>query len=787
MRRAVRAGLALAAALAAAWFVRERDAARSIREAAGPRPSGELLVAGIEHALRIQRDPFGVPHVEAASEREAWFGLGFAHAQDRLWQMELLRRTARGRLAELFGAPALAADRLARLLGLGTTSEREAEQLSPMAQAVLESYCAGVNAWLAVLGSDEAPRPPELAWFKVEPERWEPADVLAIVRWRAWSTSRSLGSAILLDRLVREIGGVKAREFFPVRPSDGAHDAFAELLGLGRSADALARAGGLPERAGSLAFLVGPERAAAGLPILASDPHVALELPPVFYLAHLRAPGLELSGATWPGVPVFWTGSNGSAAWAQVALHASASDLYEESFAEGDPPRYERNGRWIRAGLRVEQIRVRGSEAVQLEIARTRNGPSLAPLLGRAHRGRTLTLRWTGFGAPGGIESLLRVQRASSWDEFRESLRELAVPAASFAYADRTGEIGLQVAGQLPERGIDTGLLPASGAAPHYRWRGALGFDALPSRHGRDLPFLVLSTHPPELEGRVSWLWSSPGAPNLLRARLERARSLELADVLALQVDLRSERGPRSVKRMLRGVTPRSEAAERVMKALLEWRGDTAPDSPGAAVYHAFRQQLGRRILAERLPREFARELVELAEPLPGAALERFLDRSSAARGGELVSAALEDTWSFLRTHVGPNPARWTWGRTRGMRLRHAFERLGDARLRRIGRGLALGPFAVGGDPDSIWSMHHGPLPGDDVCLGPGLRYAVDLADPAHAQVGLAGGQSGFAGDPHHADALRDWLAGRARPLWMHPGDVEYHRIGVWELRPRDG
>jgi len=352
--------------------------------------------------------------------------------------------------------------------------------------------------------------------------------------------------------------------------------------------------------------------------------------------------------------------------------------------------------------------------------------------------------------------------------------------------ADRSGAIGTQVAGQLPERGIDTGLLPASGSIAHYRWRGSFAFDALPSQHGADLPFLVASTHPPELEGRVSWLWSSPGAPERLRARLAGATRLELGDVLALQSERRSERGPRSVARLLDGVVPGSPAARRVLDALRAWDGDTGPESPGAALYHVFRQQLGRRVLSGWLPEEFARELSELAEPAPGVALARFLDRRSRADGADIAAAALEDTWSFMRAHVSPDPARWTWGRTRGLRLRHGFERLGAWPLQWLGRRFGLGPFPVGGDPDSVWSMHHGPLPSDDVRLGPGLRYAVDLADPAHAQVGLAGGQSGFPGDPRYSDALRDWRAGRARPLWMHRSDVEYHRRGVFELRPGD-
>jgi penicillin amidase len=779
------AGATIAAAALCAWLGWRRAA-----DDLGPALEGELALAGLAAPVRIARDPFGVPHVEAASELDAWLGLGFAHVQDRLWQMELLRRTARGRLAELFGSSVLQADRLARLLLLGADADAEAEQLAPASAALLDAYCRGVNAWLEQVSDGRAPRPFELRWLGVEPEPWRPSDTLAILRWRAWSSARVLGGALLLDRLVRELGGVAARDFFPVRPSDGAHDVLARLVEIGRAADTLARAGGLGERAGSLGFAVGAARSATGLPLLASDPHVALDLPPVFYLAHLRAPGLELGGATWPGAPVFWTGTNGTAAWGQVTLHASVSDLYEETF-RADPPRYERNGRWHRAERRTAAIAVRGGAPVALEIVRTRNGPVLTPLLdgdarGAQDGGRTLTLRWAGFGAPSGIEPLLRAQRARSWLEFREALRELAVPAATFLYADRSGEIGAQVAGRLPERGIDTALLPAAGSAIEYRWRGSIPFDELPSQNGRELPFLVASTHPPELEGRVSWLWSSPGGAARLRARLAEGALLDLGAVAALQAEQHSQRGPEAVRRLLQGVTPRSRSGRRVLEDLREWDGATRADSRGAALYHVFRQQLARRILSERLPAELVEELGRFAEPAPGVVLARFVDR----RGGEaaaLVAAALEDTWSFMRVHVNSNPARWTWASARELRVRHAFERLGGWPLQAIAHRLGRGPFAVGGDPDSIWTMHHAALPGDDVRVGPGLRYAVDLADPAHAQIGLAGGQSGFAGSAYYDDALRDWLEGRARPLWMHRTDIAYHTRGTWALLPGGG
>ncbi len=751
------------------------------------RAEGRATVAELAEPVRITRDAFGVPHIEAKTTADAFLALGFAHAQDRFWQMEILRRTARGTLSELFGRATVGPDRLARTLGLARAAEAELKRLSEPTRIRLNAYSAGVNRYLEDVRSVHGSPAVELHWLGAEPQPWTPEDSLALLRLRAWMLGRSLGASLLLDRLVREIGGVASQDFFPDRIRDVPPDTVGTLLRLGRTADAWARVVGLEGRVGSLGFIVGVNRSQSGRPLLANDPHVAFRLPPIFYVAHLRTPDTELAGGTWPGVPVFWTGSNRHNAWGPVVVHASVSDRFEETLHPRDPHRYHREGRWRFAEQRVEKIAVRGgAEAEEIEIIATEHGPLLGSVHPEDPSARLLALSWTGHGKRSGIEALLLVQEAREWDEFRGALREFPGPVSTFLYADRQGTIGTQLAGHLPVRTIETGLLPVPGRSRYYDWRGFIPFEDLPQRSGPEIPWLVAATHLDDASfpHPVAWLWSSGGGAKRLRERLSGASRLSLDDVVAIQRERRSGRGVDMVRRLLQGVQPGPGPGARVQKILLEWEGDTEMDSLGVSVYHVFRQRLARRLLEARLEEQTAEEVARASEPLPGVVLAQFLDRVGPREGQAVVERALEETWSWLRVHVSSNPRKWTWGQIHRLRLQHDFERLGNGLMRWFGRRLGRGPFPVPGDADSVWTMHSQSVPTVDIGVGPAFRYAVDLADVDHACFGLAGGQSGHPRAAHYDDGLRDWLRGLPRPLWMHPSDIAYRQAGVWELQP---
>ncbi len=751
---------------------------------------GRASVAGLEGPVRIARDSLGVPHITAGSTEDAFLALGFAHAQDRFWQMEVLRRTARGTLSELFGRATLGPDRLARTLGLARAAEAELERLSDRSKAQLVAYSAGVNGYLEEIRAVRGHAALELRWLGVDPEPWLPQDTLALVRLRSWMLGRSLGASLLLDRLVREIGGVASQDFFPARSPDSGPDALGTLLHLGRTADAWAHVAGMAGRVGSLGFVIGAGRSESGLPLLVNDPHLGFRLPPHFYVAHLRTPDAEWAGGTWPGIPVFWTGANQHITWGQVVLHASVSDLFEETLHPSDPHRYHRGGRWRPAEQRLEQIAVRGGAALEeIEIVTTDHGPLLGAVRPEDPGAHSLALRWTGDDERSGFEALLGLQEAASWEDFRAALRAFPGPVSTFLYADRKGRIGTQVAGHLPVRAIETGLLPLPGRSSFYDWRGFIPFEDLPQRSGVDIPWLVATAQPGDMTfpHPVAWLWSPGGAGERLRRRLSEASTLGLADVLALQRETHSGRGVEVVQRLLLGVSPGPGPGDRIRKILLEWDGDTGVGSLGVSVYHVFRERLAQRLLEAQLGSKTAEEVTRASEPLPGVVLARFLDRSGPRLERELVERSLEETWSWLALHVSSNPKKWRWGQLHRLRLQHDFERLGGGFTGLLGRLLGRGPIPVPGDADSLWTMHHQTVPTRAIGVGPAFRYAVDLADVEHAQFGLAGGQSGHPGAVHYDDALRDWLRGRPRPLWMHGIDVSNREVGVWELGPSSG
>jgi penicillin amidase len=785
MSRALRwAGLVLAVAFGVALGLAVLSGIRLFRL---PAASGALLVEGLSAPVHIVRDTGGVPHVDAARIDDAWVGLGFAHAQDRLWQMELLRRSARGTLSELFGSKTLEADRLARTLGLARAAGREAERLDRRTRAALLAYGRGVNAWIAEIRERRAPLPLEFTWLGIKPERWEPADTLAIVRLRSWMLGRSLGASLLLDRLVREVGGVVSERFFPRPPSKQTlEDVVRTSRELGRVADQWAAVTGLKGRVGSLGFVVGREGSTSSQPILANDPHVEFQLPSVFYLAHLRTPTVNVAGATWPGVPVFWTGTTRHTAWGQVALHVNVSELFEETLHPSDPHRYDIAGRWAQADRQEEVIRVRGQGEERIEVLTTRHGPLLVSVLPGDEVARKLALHWTGQHPRSGLRALLALPRAQTFELFRASLRELPAPPTLFLYADRTGAIALQMAGHLPIRPIDTGLLPVPGRSRWYDWRGTLPFEELPHRTEADADWLVAG---PRADGltfpeNVTWLWSDSGVTERVNERLRAAKKLGLEEVLALQRETQNASAPRAIRKLLAGVKPRSVAARRVYEILKGWQGATASDASGPAVYHTFRMRLLGQLLRRHLPPAEIDALLSLAEPVPGLALARYLEEAPDRPDQATVQTALEETWSWLSSEVSSNPAKWVWGQTHRLQLSHAFERLGSRLTQVAGRALSPGAFGVPGDPGSVWVMHAEGRDPFRPRVGPAFRFAVDLADPDHSRFGLCGGQSGLPGAARYVDGVSDWVRGKPRILWMHPADVAYHAGGTWELRP---
>ncbi len=782
--------------------------ARSWRaaQASHPQLEGEVRVEGLGASLVIRRDRRGVPHVEAESEQDAYFGLGFAHAQDRPSQMLWWRRIARGRLAEVAGAGALEADRRARLLGIGLHADQTFERMPRRSRALLEAYAAGANARFARIEAGEVGAPRGLESWGVPIEPWRAADCLALVKLQAWGLGGALDESLVLSDLIERLGALEARLFFPRAvgteafaggtssleartppPSELLPDVAAGLgRGPGRSWLPLRRrAGLLGASVGSSAWVVGGRHTRSGGTLLVADAHFAPTLPAAYYEAHLRGGGLDVAGATTPGVPVFWTGFNPHVAWATTHAGAVVTDLYVESLHPSDPARYHDGRRWRSLRVREEEIRVRGAGAEVLTVRETRHGPLVNPLLD--HEREPLALRWTGAEPSRGLDALLRVARADGGVSLRRVLARHHEPVLAVVYADAAGDAGVQVAGYVPRRRQPASLLPAPGRDAAYGWEGRVAHADLPARSlEQGQGFLVaadaLLAEPesPPLE----WLWHPGGraarAEQLLAEATQRGR-LDLRAVTALQLDAHSQGAGALLDAVFAAAEADDPGAEEALRRLRAWDLAARPESSGAAVYHLFLERLLRELFAERLGKPLFERYLGLGrvnptrlavEVVEGAGTGPWADRGAVGRA---IRTSLRDVEYRLPVELGVNREKWAWGRLHRLR----FEPLWP------GGGLrSLGPFAYGGDANSLLAAEHAPLESFAPHTAPTYRLGIDTAALDEALTSLAPGQSEHPRHPHLDDALSRWLAGRSSLLATSPLAVEDGAVARLTLVP---
>lgn len=751
--------------------------ARGLTRGPAPRAAqaaaaARVEAAGLEAPLEILRDAAGIPHVRAASERDAYFGLGFVHAEDRPGQLLRMRRAAWGRVAEVEGRAALARDREARVLGFGVLAEREADRAAPRVRALLEAYSAGVNAGLARWRARGAP--PGLAtWGEGEPP-FGPADALAIAKLDAWALGGTLEESLVLSDLVERFGGFEAAFFFPNRsgvralpaPADAPHEAERAPAPAARRVSLRRWLGRAGASIGSAAFVVGGRESASGRPLVAGDAHYEPTVPGALYLAHLSGGPLQAAGAGPPGVPVFWWGFNRKVAWAAAYAGAVTADLYVETLSARGAPRYHDGESWRPLDARREEIRVRGGAPEALVVHATRHGPLLGPLLEPTRP--PLALRWPGAEPGSSVEAFSAVALAGDAAALRDALELHPEPVLAVAYADAAGAAGIQTAGFLPERGLPAGLLPVPARDPDYEWRGRLPRARLPARILSDGAGFAIAADgaPASADPAIEWLWR-PGERSArlgaLLAEARRAAPLDVRALVALGRDVESARAGAVIERALAhvGEGPLAPAEREVQALLRSWDRRSTATSPGAAAYHVFQERLLRELLEPHLGEALLGRYLALGRvrsaDLVLALLASAEEGASPFAAREVVADAvrrsLRSAWLSLSAALGTNREKWTWGRLHPLRFRPLLVPA-DA-------GPGLGPFPYAGDAGSVQVAEHLPLASFDVTAVASHRLAVDAAALDEALVAFAPGQAEHPGHPHRADVLERWLAGQ--------------------------
>lgn len=575
-----------------------------------PRIDGTVSAPGLKAQARIVRDAEGVPHIFAASERDGWFAMGYAHAQDRLWQMEFQRRVAQGRLSEFLGERAYDVDRLMRTLGMARMAERIVANLDPATRANLEAYAAGVNAFLA----SKPTLPVGFQVFGIEPAPWKPADSVGWLLVMAWDLSGNWRLELARLRFTAKLGPGRTAEFLPPYPGDrepplpDLHRLYAEVAG---PVDKLLAEYPQPgESIGSNNWVLSGARTESGKPLLANDPHLGLQAPSLWYLAHVSTPQGNVVGGTLPGVPFVVLGHNDQLAWAMTTTNSDTEDLFVERVVPGDPTRYVTPAGTAKFDVRDEVIRV-GKEERRIHVRSTRHGPVISDVVKAAHdaapQGMVLALSWAGLTeenrtARAGFE----MNRARNESEFIEALRDFTAPHQNVVFADRAGHIGLIAAARVPVRRADNeamGRVPVPGWEAKYDWQGFLPFEEMPRVLDPPDGEIVTANDkitPPGYKPFLSFDWFPPYRSDRIRELLARKPKHSVQSFEAIQADTVS-RLARELLPVALAAHPVTEGGQEAQRLLRGWNADMRADEKAPLAFAAWYRELTRLVYSDEL------------------------------------------------------------------------------------------------------------------------------------------------------------------------------------------
>ncbi len=745
--------------------------------------------------IQIVRDVDGIAHVRAASLLAAFEGQGYAAAQDRLWQMELDRRRALGRLAEAVGPTAVAADAFHRRLDLAAHARRSLDALGDTTRAVLEAYARGVNRFL----DNEPDLPAELTLLGIEPERWEPWHSIALyeVRHLAMGTYET---KVWRSGLVRNLGPEAAARLWPTVP-EVLVDPDTEVLRVavdvaGAMGDAMASleaVGGTGEH-GSNNLVIGPGRTATGRPILAGDPHRAIDLPNVYWQNHLTSTDpddpLDAIGLSFPGVPGFpHFGHNSDVAWCITHGMADDQDVYvvslrrrigadDESVVE-----YHHDGDWHLAQVRTETIQVAGEGPRSVECVTTRHGAVVAGGSEVESAWVGLALRWTALAdVDTTADALVPMLQATSVDELDRALEPWVVPVNNLLMADTSGTIAYRMRGRLAVRQTDNGWTAVPGDDPAHDWLGFVADADLPRWRDPARGFLVTANNRISADGPyVSHDWAHPTRARRLTDRLAVTDEWTVDKVGALLGDTHS-RVAATLAARLRGLEPTHPLDARALALLEGWDHHMDADDAAAALCGVVRAELVRilchdlGLVRDRLPGVAGPSLHQTMR-FVNARVAFWLDDPTRTTDDALATALRMGVRS-LELAQGPDPARWRWGAAHRTMWAHPLAALRPD----LADQLVTPPtIEVGGDNECIWATSTAP-PSTLASNGQVARYVFDVGDWDRSGWVVPHGVSGDSRSAHHLDQLDDWAGMRLRPMRWSTQAVDAATASVLEL-----
>ena len=735
-----------------------------------PKYKGNVVVPELKQEVKIIFDTWGVPHVYAETEKDLFFACGYIHANERMWQMDLTRRRGFGRLSELFGEALLENDKMVRVLGLKQAAFKDYELLSPQVKDVLDAYCQGVNAWL---DSRNWKWPPEFSVLRYRPEPWSPLDTLIIKQLMAMLLCADFPSEVVRSNLVYRMGQEMALQVLEKGLSPPSFET--EKISMSKFMELV-----YPQQSNN--WILSGDRTMSGKPLMAVDPHLEINLPPIWYEMHLHSPTLNVIGVTIPGLPWVITGHNENIAWGLTNSTVDAQDLYVEKFNEAQDMYWEKDG-WMPLVKQEEAIWIKGKKKPEIvEVLWTIRGPVISPHI--VDSPSPISLKWTIHQGERVLEAGYLLNKAQNWDDFRAALSLFDSPSQNFGYADKNNNIGYYMSGKIPVRSDEAALFPFPSWRDGGEWKGYLDEDQKPKLYNPEEDLIVLANHnilPEDFPYYVSQDWDAPFRANRIKELLLQKEKHSMSSFQSIQGDIHSKKGELFFPfiQQLSEVEGKEKLAFDVLQDWnLQMDGGSAP-----ALFDTFMHFLPEVIFQDELKDDFrsfdfffrrkmAGALCILTEPE-----SPWFDNKETPEletREDVIKSSLLKAYNRLDWLYG-SPENWDWGKMNAIRYQHP-----------LGRVFFLRFFNLNSYPSTgnAFTVKVNYLTAHKTSWSASSRQIFDLSDWDKSVCVLSSGQSGHFLSRFYDNQVSLWLRGDYHPMVYSRDEVDKNAAAILHLKP---
>ncbi|MGK4117828.1 penicillin acylase family protein [Lysinibacillus capsici] len=761
------AALALVAFIGFTWFMNKSK----------PVIDGELAVTILDQDVTVTRDEKGVPHIFAKTDADLYRAQGYVQAQDRLFQMDLARRQASGRLSEIIGEATINTDKHFRTFSLRDAAEKSLAAYDDESKQVLEWYAEGVNAFIAQ-AKESNTLSYEFALLGYEPEEWTVVDSLTIGKYMAYDLGGNWNTLAFRHWALQNFDEEKAKELFIKYPENASAIIEANIQNPVAVAGQFS-AEMLPnEFNGSNNWVVSGDKTKSGMPILADDPHLGLSTPSIWYQMHLQSPQQNVSGVIFAGIPGIILGHNDEIAWGVTNVGPDVQDLYIEIPNPDNPTQFRYDGKWEQAEVRDESIKVKDGETIDFEVVVTRHGPIMTELAFKdTEPTAQFSMQWTALQPTAELRAVLGFNKAKTWSDFEKALEDFKAPAQNFVFASKDGTIAYKANGQIPIRKQGEGQLPVPGDSSDYGWEGFIPWDELPTQVNPKEGFIATANNQvigEDYPYHITDFWAQPYRFERIKEVLEANDAITVEDMMALQMDQHNLYAREFLPDLLTSLKEKDQDGKyaEIMAMLEKWDMVDAKESGAPLVFHTLMIKLQEVLFKDQMPEDMYGIMYgkfNITDQLLRTAYSGEKSIWIEEQGGidETIYKAFELTIAQLEDQFGKNSSKWQWGDYHQLTFDHT---LGSASPI-LAAYFNAKKVPIGGSKVTVQAADND-LAGN-VDHGASWRFVVDVGDLSSAYHIVGPGQSGHVKSDWYQDQVLDWANGDYHQTFIKQEEIK--------------